>query len=40
MTVDALQSDVPFYEQNGFMPLRKENEGETVPMYCDLTQLL
>lgn len=40
VTVDALQSAVPFYEQNGFKPLRKENEGETVPMYYDLTHLL
>jgi len=40
VTVDALQSAVPFYEQNGFKPLRKENEGDTVPMYYDLTQLL
>ena len=40
VTVDALRSAVPFYEQNGFKPLRKENEDETVPMYYDLTQLL
>ena len=40
VTVDALLSAVPFYEQNGFKPLRKENVGETVPMYYDLTQLL
>ena len=40
MTVDALQSAVPFYERNGFKPLRKENKGETVPMYYDLTQLV
>ena len=24
----------------GFKSLRKENDGETVPMYYDLTQLL
>ena len=40
VTVDALQSAVPFYERNGFKPLRKENKGETVPMYYDLTQLV
>ena len=40
VTVDALQSAVSFYAQNGFKPLRKENEGETVPMYYDLTQLV
>jgi predicted GNAT family N-acyltransferase len=40
VTVDALQSAVPFYVQNGFKPLRKENEGETIPMYYDLTQLV
>ncbi|MCR5574070.1 MAG: GNAT family N-acetyltransferase [Bacteroidaceae bacterium] len=40
VTVDALYSAVPFYKQNGFKPLRKENKGETVPMYYDLTQLL
>ena len=40
VTVDALQSAVPFYAQNGFKSLRKENEGETVPMYYDLTQLV
>ena len=33
-------SAVPFYERNGFKLLRKENKGETVPMYYDLTQLL
>lgn len=40
VTVDALQSAVPFYERNGFKLLRKENKGETVPMYYDLTQLV
>lgn len=40
VTVDALQSAVPFYERNGFKLLRKENKGETIPMYYDLTQLL
>ena len=29
-----------FLLQDGFKPLRKENEGETVPMYYDLTQLV
>ena len=29
-----------FYEGNGFKPLRKENEGDTIPMYYDLTQLI
>ena len=40
VTVDALRSSVPFYESNGFKPLRKVNEGETIPMYYDLTQLI
>ena len=40
VTVDALQTAVPFYENNGFKPLRKENKGDTVPMYYDLTQLV
>ena len=40
VTVDALRSAIPFYEQNGFRPLRKENTGDTVPMYYDLTQLI
>ena len=40
VTVDALRSAIPFYEQNGFRPLRKENTGGTVPMYYDLTQLI
>ena len=40
VTVDALQSAVPFYERNGFKLMRKENKGDTVPMYYDLTQLL
>ena len=40
VTVDALRSAVPFYESNGFKPLRKVNEGETIPMYYDLTQLI
>ena len=40
VTVDALLSAVPFYENNGFKPLRKVNEGETIPMYYDLTQLI
>ena len=40
VTVDALRSAVPFYENNGFKPLRKVNEGETIPMYYDLTQLI
>lgn len=31
---------VSFYESNGFKPLRKINEGDTVPMYYDLTQLI
>ena len=40
VTVDALQSAVPFYERNGFKLMRKENKGDTVPMYYNLTQLL
>ena len=40
VTVDALRSAVPFYERNGFKLMRKKNEGDTVPMYYDLTQLL
>ena len=40
VTVDALKSAVPFYVDNGFKPLRKVNEGETIPMYYDLTQLI
>lgn len=40
VTVDALRSAIPFYEQNGFRTLRKENTGDTVPMYYDLTQLI
>ena len=40
VTVDALRSAVSFYESNGFRLLRKENDGDTVPMYYDLTQLL
>lgn len=40
ITVDALQSALSFYERNGFKPLRKENKGDTVPMYYDLTQLI
>ena len=40
VTVDALRSAVSFYENNGFKPLRKVNEGDTVPMYYDLTQLI
>lgn len=40
VTVDALRSAVPFYERNGFKPLKKENIEETVPMYYDLTQLV
>ena len=40
VTVDALRSAVSFYESNGFKPLRKINEGDTVPMYYDLTQLI
>lgn len=40
VTVDALRSAVPFYESNGFKLLRKVNEGDTIPMYYDLTQLL
>ena len=40
VTVDALRSAIPFYEQNGFRPLGKENTGGTVPMYYDLTQLI
>lgn len=40
VTVDALRSAVPFYAANGFKPLRKENTGETIPMYYDLTQLI
>ena len=39
ITVDALKSAVSFYESNGFRLLRKENDGDTVPMYYDLTQL-
>jgi len=40
VTVDAPKSAVPFYVDNGFKPLRKVNEGETIPMYYDLTQLI
>ena len=40
VTVDALRSAIAFYESNGFRPLRAENEGETIPMYYDLTQLI
>jgi hypothetical protein len=40
VTVDALRSAVPFYESNGFKALRKVNEGDTIPMYYALTQLL
>lgn len=40
VTVDALHSAVSFYESNGFRALRKENKGDTVPMYYDLKQLL
>lgn len=40
VTVDALRSAVQFYEENGFLPLRKDNDGDTIPMYYDLKQLL
>lgn len=40
VTVDALQSALPFYECNGFRQLRKKNNGDTVPLYYDLTQLI
>ncbi|MBR5907032.1 MAG: GNAT family N-acetyltransferase [Bacteroidales bacterium] len=40
VTVDALRAAVPFYKSNGFKPLCKENKGDTIPMYYDLTQLL
>ena len=40
VTVDALPSAVPFYECNGFKLMRKENKGDTIPMYYDLLQLL
>lgn len=40
VTVDALHSAVSFYESNGFRALRKDNKGDTVPMYYDLKQLL
>jgi len=40
VTVDALRSAVPFYENNGFRILKKDNEGDTIPMYYDLKQLL
>lgn len=40
VTVDALHSAVPFYISNGFRKLRALNDGETVPMYYDLHQLL
>lgn len=40
VTVDALPSAVPFYERNGFKLMRKENKGDTIPMYYDLLQLL
>ena len=40
VTVDALRSAVPFYANDGFKPLRKENDGDTIPMYYDLTQLV
>jgi hypothetical protein len=40
VTVDGLPSAVPFYECNGFKLMRKENKGDTIPMYYDLLQLL
>lgn len=40
VTVDALRSAVPFYESNGFKPLRKINKDDTIPMYYNLTKLV
>lgn len=40
VTVDALLLAVPFYEHNGFRQLRKENNGDTIPMYYDLRKLV
>lgn len=39
LTVDAYMEAVPFYERNGFKPLRNEAERGTLPMYYDLKQL-
>lgn len=39
LTVDAYMQAVPFYERNGFKPLKNEAERGTLPMYYDLKQL-
>jgi len=43
ITVDALNTAVPFYQKNGFLPLDKQNflsNPETNLMYYDLAQLV
>ena len=39
ITVDAYAEAVPFYERNGFKPLRNQSERGILPMYYDLKQL-
>ena len=39
ITVDAYADAVPFYERNGFRPLRNKVEKGVLPMYYDLKQL-
>lgn len=40
VTVDAYNTAAPFYEKNGFQLLtKKENTGNTVPLYYDLTAI-
>lgn len=39
LTVDAYMQAVPFYERNGFKPLKNEARRGTLPMYYDLKQL-
>ena len=40
VTVDAYASALPFYYNQGFVPLSKENEGaDTRQLYFDLKQL-
>ena len=39
ITVDAYVGAVPFYERNGFRPLRNSAENGVLPMYYDLKQL-
>ena len=40
VTVDAYNTAAPFYEKNGFQLLtKKENKGNTVPLYYDLTAI-